>query len=57
MNYGRMRTLRVINLILSLIVSASLLFCGAIVLALSKYVAGLFWLAMLCFFLGAWGSR
>ena len=52
-----MRTLRVINLILSLIVSASLLFCGAIVLVLSKYVAGLFWLAMLCFFLGAWGSR
>lgn len=52
-----MTTMGIASMLFGLIVSSSLLFCGALIAAAAPQVPGLIWLAVLMFWLAMWGRR
>ena len=52
-----MTALRLANRLLGLLSASVLLFCGAILLALSPWAPGLRWAAGVCIFVGMWSGR
>lgn len=52
-----MSAMRIASMLFGLIVSSSLLFCGALIAAAAPQVPGLIWVAVLMFWAAMWGRR